>query len=169
MVQGLSNRVIYLHFNYLDDTPPGVDAGGKNPFRDKRVRAAISKAIDRDAIVARIMGGVAVPAGELLPNVMFGTNKDMTAPKADVDGAKKLLAEAGYPERLHARARDAERPLHQRRADLAGGGADAHPRRPEGVARRHDAEHSSSPSATSASSASGSPAGAPTPARCPRR
>jgi peptide/nickel transport system substrate-binding protein len=98
VVQGLSNRVIYLHFNYLDDAPPGVgDAGGKNPFRDKRVREAFSKAIDRDAIVARIMGGVAVPAGELLPNVMFGSNKDMQAPKADVDGAKKLLAEAGYP------------------------------------------------------------------------
>jgi peptide/nickel transport system substrate-binding protein len=97
VVQGLSNRVIYLHFDYIDDKPPGVDAGGKNPFRDKRVRAAISKAIDRDAIVARIMGGVAVPAGELLPNVMFGANKDAVAPKPDVEGAKKLLAEAGYP------------------------------------------------------------------------
>lgn len=97
VVQGLSNRVIYLHFDYVDDNPPGVDAGGKNPFRDKKVRAAISKAIDRDAIVARIMGGVAVPAGELLPNMMFGANKEMTAPKADVEGAKKLLAEAGYP------------------------------------------------------------------------
>ena len=97
VVQGLSNRVIYLHFNYLDDNPPGVDAGGKNPFRDKRVRVAISKAIDRDAIVARIMGGVAIAAGELLPNVMFGANKEMGAPKPDVEGARKLLAEAGYP------------------------------------------------------------------------
>jgi peptide/nickel transport system substrate-binding protein len=98
IVQGLSNRVIYLHFNYIDDTPPGVaDNGGKNPFKDKRVRAAVSKAIDRDAIVARIMGGVAVPAGELLPNVMFGANKEMVAQKPDVEGAKKLLAEAGYP------------------------------------------------------------------------
>jgi peptide/nickel transport system substrate-binding protein len=97
VVQGLSARVIYLHFDYVDDAPPGVDAGGKNPFRDKRVREAISKAIDRDAIVARIMGGVAMPAGELLPPMMFGANKDMKAPKADVEGAKKLLAEAGYP------------------------------------------------------------------------
>jgi peptide/nickel transport system substrate-binding protein len=97
VVQGLSARVIYLHFDYIDDAPPGVDAGGKNPFRDKRVREAISKAIDRDAIVARIMGGVAMPAGELLPPMMFGANKDMKAPKADVEGAKKLLAEAGYP------------------------------------------------------------------------
>ena len=98
VVQGLSARVIYLHFDYIDDAPPGVaGTDGKNPFRDKRVREAISKAIDRDAIVARIMGGVAVAAGELLPPTMFGANKDMTAPKADVDGAKKLLAEAGYP------------------------------------------------------------------------
>src|SRR6195256_3805509 len=98
VVQGLSARVIYLHFDYIDDAPPGVaDAQGKNPFRDKRVREAISKAIDRDATVARIMGGVAMPAGELLPPMMFGANKDMKAPKADVDGAKKLLAEAGYP------------------------------------------------------------------------
>jgi peptide/nickel transport system substrate-binding protein len=102
VVQGLSARVIYLHFDYIDDAPPSVgDAEGKplgkNPFRDKRVREAISKAIDRDAIVARIMGGVAVPAGELLPSMMFGANKDMTAPKADVAAAKKLLAGAGYP------------------------------------------------------------------------
>ena len=98
VVQGLSARIIYLHFDYVDDTPPGVGGtDGKNPFRDKRVREAISKAIDRDAIVARILGGVAVAAGELLPPTMFGANKDMTAPKADVEGAKKLLAEAGYP------------------------------------------------------------------------
>ena len=99
VVQGLSARVIYLHFDYIDDAPPGVTgAGGKNPFRDRRVREAISKAIDRDAIVARIMGGVAVAAGELLPPTMFGANRDMKAPKADPDGAKKLLAEAGYPD-----------------------------------------------------------------------
>ena len=125
VVQGLSNRVIYLHFNYLDDAPPGVDAGGKNPFRDKRVRAAISKAIDRDAIVARIMGGVAVPAGELLPNVMFGANKDMAAPEAGRRGRQEAARRGRLSERLYAGAGDAERPLHQRRADFAGGGADA--------------------------------------------
>jgi len=97
VVQGLSARVIYLHFDYIDDAPPGVDAQGKNPFRDRRVREAISKAIDRDAIVARIMGGVAMAAGELLPPMMFGANKDTKAAKADVAAAKKLLAEAGYP------------------------------------------------------------------------
>jgi peptide/nickel transport system substrate-binding protein len=98
VVEGLSNRVIYLHFDYVDEPVPGVaDTGGKNPYRDKRVREAISKAIDRDAIVARIMGGVAVPAGELLPPVLFGANKDMKVAKLDTEAAKRLLAEAGYP------------------------------------------------------------------------
>src|SRR5437763_9497499 len=98
VAQGLSNRVIYLHFDYIDDVPPGVaDSGGKNPFRDKRVREAISKAIEREAIVARIMGGVAVAAGEMLPPTMFGANADAKAPKPDVEGARKLIAEAGYP------------------------------------------------------------------------
>jgi peptide/nickel transport system substrate-binding protein len=98
VVEGLSNRVIYLHFNYLDEPAPGVaDTGGKNPFRDRRVREAISKAIDREAIVARIMGSVALAAGELLPPVLFGANKDAKAPKAAIEGARKLLAEAGYP------------------------------------------------------------------------
>jgi peptide/nickel transport system substrate-binding protein len=98
VVQGLSARVIYLHFDYIDDAPPGVaETGGKNPFRDRRVREAISKAIDRDAIVGRIMGGVAMAAGELLPPMMFGANEDAKAPKLDIEAAKKLLAEAGYP------------------------------------------------------------------------
>ena len=40
-----------------------------------RVREAISKAINRQAIVDRIMGGVAMPAGELLPAAMFGARR----------------------------------------------------------------------------------------------
>jgi peptide/nickel transport system substrate-binding protein len=98
IAQGLSSRIIYLHFNYIDDKPLGIaEAGDKNPLRDVRVRQALSKAIDREAIVARIMGGVAQAAGELLGSPMQGTNADMKPEKLDVEGAKKLLAEAGYP------------------------------------------------------------------------
>ena len=97
VAQGLSNRVIYLHFNYLADSPPGViGADGKNPFRDKRVREAISLSIDRDAIVSRVMGGVAVAAAEFLPNPLAGTNPGIKPEKPDLEKAKKLLAEAGY-------------------------------------------------------------------------
>jgi peptide/nickel transport system substrate-binding protein len=64
---------------------------------DRRVRKALSMAINRDAIVDRIMNGVAVPAGELLPQGMFGTTPGAEHEKYDPEGAKQLLAEAGYP------------------------------------------------------------------------
>lgn len=101
IAQGLSNRVIYLHLdnNPADGhVPPGVEGtDGKNPFTDVRVREAISKAIDRQAIVDRIMGGVAVVAGDLLPYPMFGTRENTPIEAYDPDAARALLAEAGFP------------------------------------------------------------------------
>ncbi|MCC5976889.1 MAG: ABC transporter substrate-binding protein [Salinarimonas sp.] len=95
--QGLSNRVIYLHLDSGDDVPPGVSGtDGVNPFADVRVREAISKAINRDAIVERVMGGVAVTAGELLPYPLFGTREDAEPDAFDPDRAMELLEEAGF-------------------------------------------------------------------------
>jgi peptide/nickel transport system substrate-binding protein len=97
VVQGLSNRIIYLHMDQEGDAPGIVSPTGKNPLLDPRVRAAMSKAINRKAIVERIMGGLAQAAGELLPAPMFGTLG--REPEAyDPDGAKKLMVEAGYPD-----------------------------------------------------------------------
>jgi len=99
VAQGLSNRVIYLHFDHAQEPSPGISGtDGKNPFKDVRVREALSKAINREAIVDRIMGGVAVPAGELLPGGMFGSRPDAEADPYDPERAKELLTEAGYPE-----------------------------------------------------------------------
>ncbi len=98
VAQGLSNRVIYLHMDQEQEPTPGVTDTDKNPFKDARVRKAVSMAINREAIVARIMGGVAVPAGELLPPGMFGSSSDAKPTPYDPDMAKKLLAEAGYPD-----------------------------------------------------------------------
>ncbi len=101
IAEGLSNRIIYIHLDQFNDpnwkTPGVKGTDGKNPFLDKRVRQAVSKAINRQAIVERIMGGHAVPAGELLPYPLFGATKDFPVEKYDPEGAKKLLAEAGYP------------------------------------------------------------------------
>lgn len=98
VAQGLSNRVIYLSLDqHGDDTPGVTGTSGKNPLLDKRVRKALSMAINREAIVERIMNGVAVPAAELLPPPMFGTRSEAQIEKYDPEGAKKLLAEAGYP------------------------------------------------------------------------
>ena len=100
IAQGLSNRIIYIQldqFNGPGWKSPGIKGADKNPLMDKRVRQALSMAINRPAIVERIMGGVAVPAGELLPWPMFGSTKDFPITKYDVDAAKKLLTDAGYP------------------------------------------------------------------------
>ncbi|WP_088348800.1 MULTISPECIES: ABC transporter substrate-binding protein [Rhodomicrobium] len=97
VAQGLSNRLIYLHMDQEGDAPNVIAPGGKNPLLDARVRAAMSKAINRKGIVERIMGGMAQAAGELLPAPMFGTLG--REPEAyDPDGAKKLMVEAGYPD-----------------------------------------------------------------------
>jgi peptide/nickel transport system substrate-binding protein len=99
----VSNRVIYVHlWQWSDKSPPYVTAkDGKpldrNPFKDPRVRKALSIAINRDVIDQRIMEGKAVPAGQLLADQFFGTSRRLKPPRYDTEGAKKLLAEAGYP------------------------------------------------------------------------
>jgi len=103
LASAVSNRIIYLHMDSgrEKNSPFVTDLAGKpleaNPFRDPRVRKAVSKMIDRDAIVSRIMEGQAKPAGQLLPETFFGTSKKLKPEKYDLEGAKKLLAEAGYP------------------------------------------------------------------------
>ena len=54
-------------------------------------------AINRDAIVSRVMEGVAIPAGQLLPPGFFGTSKNLKPQAYNPKRAKELLAEAGYP------------------------------------------------------------------------
>jgi peptide/nickel transport system substrate-binding protein len=97
----VSNRIIYLHLDHFRDDSPFVRSkdGGpiKNPLRDRRVRQAISKAIDRDAIVSRVMEGLAIKAGQLLPEGFFGVSPKLKPLAYDPEGAKKLLAEAGVP------------------------------------------------------------------------
>jgi len=72
---------------------------GKNPFADKRVRQAMSMTIDREAIKRNLMRGLSIPAGIIVAPGVNGNSPDIDVPtKLDVDGAKKLLAEAGYPD-----------------------------------------------------------------------
>ncbi len=98
--QGVSNRVIYLHLDQFREDSPHVRAIGggpiKNPLLDVRVRKAISMAINRDAIVERVMENVAIKAGQLLPEGFFGVSPNLQPVEYDPNGAKALLAEAGY-------------------------------------------------------------------------
>jgi peptide/nickel transport system substrate-binding protein len=79
-----------------------TDAAGQaldhNPFRDLRVRQALSLAINRAALVERAMDGMAVAAGQLVPEGFGGFDPALGTPPYDPDRAKRLLAEAGYPQ-----------------------------------------------------------------------
>ncbi|ODT65334.1 MAG: peptide ABC transporter substrate-binding protein [Pelagibacterium sp. SCN 63-23] len=99
MAQANPGRVIYIALDQQDRESPGITAAdGVNPLSDARVREALSLAIDREAIVSRIMGGVAVAAGDLVPSNFFGASPEHAeVPKVDLDRAKALLTEAGYP------------------------------------------------------------------------
>ncbi|HZM33465.1 MAG TPA: ABC transporter substrate-binding protein, partial [Burkholderiales bacterium] len=71
---------------------------GKNPFKDVRVRKALNMAVDREAIKRVVMRGLSIPAGIMVAPGVHGHSKDIdVVMKVDPAGAKKLLAEAGYP------------------------------------------------------------------------
>jgi peptide/nickel transport system substrate-binding protein len=98
--QGISNRVIYLHLDHDRAASPfvkGKDGSDiKNPLQDQRVRLAISQAINRDAIVSRVMEDIAIKAGQLLPEGFFGRSGKLQPVAYDPNQAKRNLSEAGY-------------------------------------------------------------------------
>ncbi len=69
----------------------------KNPLQDPKVREAIDLAIDRPALAEIAMEGLGKPVNQLVTANIFGFNKALPALKPDLAKAKKLMAEAGYP------------------------------------------------------------------------
>ena len=100
-IQGL--RLVYLmpDFSRTGDVPGVTDAAGqplgRNPFQDVRVRQALNMAIARDAIAERVMEGQATPTRQWLPAGAYSYNPALAPRPADLDGARRLLAEAGFP------------------------------------------------------------------------
>ncbi len=97
-----SDRIMYLipHVG-AERLPLLLDADGRpldrNPLRDVRVRRALSLALDRDAIAARALDGQAVATGQMVPSQFGAFDQSFPVPRADLEGARRLLAEAGYP------------------------------------------------------------------------
>jgi peptide/nickel transport system substrate-binding protein len=101
LAQTVSWRTILLHLDQERVPPPGVtDKSGKplavNPFKDVRVRLALSRSINRQAIAERVMEGLALPAANPVPPSVIGHDPAVKPERYDVEGAKKLLAEAGF-------------------------------------------------------------------------
>ncbi|WP_171096724.1 MULTISPECIES: ABC transporter substrate-binding protein [unclassified Ruegeria] len=97
--QAPQNRVIFFGMNQGGDDIEADNVDGKNPLADVRVRQAMSKAINRDAIQQVVMRGQSQPAGMIAPPFVNGWTAEMDGESStDVEGAKALLAEAGYPD-----------------------------------------------------------------------
>jgi peptide/nickel transport system substrate-binding protein len=92
-----STRITYLQLHQGAEPKPDMPGTeGRNPLADPRVRRAISLAIPREAISARVLDGLAVPAGQIIPPGHSGHDPALAVEPQDLDGARKLLAEAGW-------------------------------------------------------------------------
>jgi peptide/nickel transport system substrate-binding protein len=100
---GPENRVIFLGFNVGSAELKSSDLKGRNPFADRRVRAAINGAVNREAITRVVMRGQGQPIGYIGTPFISGYNTTIAAvPRYDVQAANKALDEAGYPRRPDA-------------------------------------------------------------------
>jgi peptide/nickel transport system substrate-binding protein len=95
--------VYYIHLDrHRAVSPHFTDKAGRplpaNPLNDLRVRRAMSLALNRDALVERIMGGVGEPAGQIVSAGFFGHSPALGAGRFDPNEARRLLTEAGYPD-----------------------------------------------------------------------
>jgi peptide/nickel transport system substrate-binding protein len=89
----------YLAFDQSREQLLDADVKGRNPFKDRRVRQAVYQAINVDLIVGKVLRGQGVPTGAFLSTQVDGSlaELDRRLPY-DPAAAKKLLAQAGYPD-----------------------------------------------------------------------
>lgn len=91
-------RTIFLGFDQWREELEGSDVKGKNPFKDRRVRLAVYQAIDVEAIAKKVMRGQATPSASLVAPGIQGFPKELVRWPYDPAAARRLLAEAGYPD-----------------------------------------------------------------------
>ena len=92
-------RTIYLAMDDWRETgSSGLPTGAKNPFLDPRVRKAVYQAIDVDLVRKKIFNGAVTTATQFLAPGIEGHDDRLQRFAADPEAAKKLLADAGYPD-----------------------------------------------------------------------
>jgi peptide/nickel transport system substrate-binding protein len=99
----LSGRLMFLQVGtHRVDAPElrynGQPTPAPNPLLDRRVRRAMSEAIDRRELAGSVLQGLAEPAGQLVPAGYLGHVEELYGDKRDVEDARALLTESGYPE-----------------------------------------------------------------------
>jgi peptide/nickel transport system substrate-binding protein len=100
VVNGVENRIIFIGMDQARDELLYSSVKGKNPFKDKRVRQALYQSIDIETLKTRLMRGQAFPTGGITVSPL-GAFNDAAIEKRlpfDLNAAKKLMADAGYPQ-----------------------------------------------------------------------
>jgi peptide/nickel transport system substrate-binding protein len=87
----LATRTFRVSFN-------NMTTGKGTPIMDSRVRLALNLGVDRQAIIKSIYNGQAEQVNSLIGNVQFGHDPTLAPLPYDPARAKRLLAEAGYPQ-----------------------------------------------------------------------
>jgi peptide/nickel transport system substrate-binding protein len=96
---GQENRTVWLGMDQQSAELSSSNIKGRNPFKDVRVREAIALAIDVDAIRTRTLRGQAVPTSSMWTQFVVGYDEAFAGhARPDLDRARRLLAEAGYPD-----------------------------------------------------------------------
>ncbi len=93
-------RSNFLQFDIGREKLPGITGKSgaplANPFRDVRVRKALTMATDRDFLAQKILMGYGSPASQLFPTGLPGTSDQLSVNKPDYEGAGDLLSQAGF-------------------------------------------------------------------------
>jgi len=95
--EGPTYFLLYLALDQEREPPPNLTGtGNRNPFKDRRVREAAARAINRQAIVDQVMEGHARVTTQLVPPGFHGFNPEIRGVDYDPARARALLQEAGY-------------------------------------------------------------------------
>ena len=97
VITGPELRTVFLGMDQKRDELLYSNVKGKNPFKDKRVRQAFYQAIDIEGIKKTVMRGASNPSALMVGPGINGFQPDVKRMPYDVEAAKKLMAEAGYP------------------------------------------------------------------------
>jgi peptide/nickel transport system substrate-binding protein len=89
----VSSPILRTAFLQLDQAA----RSGPNPFTDVRVRKAANLAVDIDSIIKHVLNGLGDRTATVINPMAFGIDTGLKPYKQDAEQAKKLLAEAGYP------------------------------------------------------------------------
>jgi len=91
-------RTIFLGMDQKRDELLYSSVKGKNPFKDKRVRQAFYQAIDIETIKTKVMRGASTPSAVMMAPGVNGYDASLNKRLPyDVEAAKKLMVDAGYP------------------------------------------------------------------------